>query len=342
MGHAIPGVRRYAQIMITVVEVPFEDERVHALWEAQQDEVQRLYGDLDTRSDFGPQGLIASLLALDEDGQPLGAVLARWLDPHPDRQGAAEIRRLYVVPEQRGHRYARVLMGALERAAWRAGATELVLVTGVRQPGAIAVYRGIGYTDTARFGPHAGEPDVVFLAKHLPTRVLVINGTIGAGKTSTAAAVHDVLAQEDARSAFIDADFLCQAAPMPEGDPYGQELLFANLAAVSPIYRAQGYGCIVIARVVEDAGDRDRYAQAFAGPGGLAHVSIVRVTASEETRMARITAREAEGYWRELGLARTVELDDVLEDLDLDDGVVSSEGATRIDVAREALDAAGW
>lgn len=328
--------------MITVVAVPFEDERAHALWEAQQDEVQRLYGELDIHADIGPEGLIASLLALDEAGEPLGAVFARWLNHHPDRPGAAEIKRLYVTPEQRGHRYARVLMGALERAAWRAGATELVLETGSRQPEAIAVYRGIGYTDAGRFGPYAVEPDVVFLAKQLPTRVLVINGTIGAGKTSTAAAVHDVLAQEDARSAFIDADFLCQAAPMPEDDAYGQDLLFANLAAVSPNYRARGYGCIVIARVVEDAGDRDRYAAAFAGPGGRAHVSIVRVTAAEDARRARITAREPEGYWRELALARTVELDDVLEDLDLDDGVVSSEGASRIDVAKSALDAAGW
>jgi adenylylsulfate kinase-like enzyme len=172
--------------------------------------------------------------------------------------------------------------------------------------------------------------------------VLVINGTIGAGKTSTAAAVHDVLTEEGARSAFIDADYLCQATPLPEDDAFGQALLFENLAAVSPIYRARGYGCIVLARVVEDARDRDRYAAAFSGPGGRAHVSIVRVTASQDARVSRICAREPEGYWRELCLARTVELDDVLEDLDLDDGVVSSEGATRIDVAKAALDAAGW
>ncbi len=341
MGHAIPSVRRYAQIMITVVAVPFEDERARALWEAQHDEVQGLYAELDVHADIGPEGLIASLVALDEEGEPLGAVMARWLR-HPARPGAAEIKRLYVTPQHRGHRYARILMGALERAAWRAGATELVLETGARQPGAIAVYKGIGYADTAPFGAYAGQPDMVFLAKDLPTRVLVINGTIGAGKTATAAAVHDVLAQEDARSAFIDADYLCQAAPMPESDAYGQELLFANLEAVAPNYRTRGYGCVVIARVVEDARDRDRYASVFAGPGGRAHVSIVRVTASEEARRARIAAREPEGYWRELCLARTVELDDILEDLDLDDGAVSSEGVSRIDVAKAALDAAGW
>jgi hypothetical protein len=71
-------------------------------------------------------------------------------------------------------------------------------------------------------------------------------------------------------------------------------------------------------------------------------VSIVRVTASQDERVSRIIAGEPEGYWRELCLARTVELDDVLEDLDLDDGVVSSEGVSRLDVAKAALDAAGW
>ncbi len=328
--------------MITVVAVPFEDERAHALWDAQQEEVSRAYGEQDIHPDLAPQGLIASLLALDPDGEPLGTVLARWSPYHPNNPGAAEIKRLYVAPEHRGHRHARVLMGALERAAWRAGVTELVLQTGLLQPEAIAVYRGIGYGDAKGFGPYGGKPNSVCLAKHLPTRVLVINGTIGAGKTTTAAAVHDVLAEEGARSAFIDADYLCQAAPMPEDDPFGQGLLFANLAAVAPVYRAQGYGCMVIARVVEDARDRERYADALAGPGGRAHVSIVRVTASQDARVARITAREPEGYWRELGLARTVELDDVLEDLDLDDGVVSSEGASRLEVARAALDAAGW
>lgn len=328
--------------MITVLAVPFDDERAQALWGAQQDELKRIYGAAGMHPDLPPEGLIASLLALDEDGEPLGTVLARWSHYHPDRPGTAEIKRLYVAPEHRGHRHARVLMGALERATWRAGATELVLETGRRQPEAIAVFRGIGYGEIDRFGPYAGKPDTVCLAKHLPTRVLVINGTIGAGKTATAAAVHDVLAEEGARSAFIDADYLCQAAPLPEDDAFGQGLLFANLAAVAPVYRAQGYGCMVIARVVEDARDRDRYAAAFSGPGGRAHVSIVRVTASQDARVARITEREPEGYWRELGLARTVELDDVLEEMDLDDGVVSSEGVSRLDVAKAALDVAGW
>ena len=328
--------------MITVVAVPFEDERAQALWEAQHDEVQGLYGELDIHADMGPEGLIASLLALDEEGEPLGAVFARWLHHHAGRPGAAEIKRLYVTPEHRGHRYARILMGALERAAWRAGATELVLETGARQPGAIAVYKGIGYAHTAPFGPYAGQADMVFLAKDLPTRVLVINGTMGAGKTTTAAAVHDVLTEEGARCAFIDADYLCQASPMPEGDPFGQGLLFDNLGAIAPVYRSRGYGCIVLARVVEDARDRERYADAFAGPGGRAHVSIVRVTASQDTRVERIIAREPEGQWRDFGLARTVELDDILEDLDLDDGAVSSEGVSRLDIAKAALDAAGW
>ena len=328
--------------MITVIAVPFEDERARALWAAQQEELATIYGEPDIDPDISAEGLIASLLAFDAEGEPMGTVLARWSQHHPDRPGTAEIKRLYVAPQHRGHRHARVLMGALERATWRAGVTELVLETGLLQPGAISVYRAIGYGDIDGYGPNVGYPDMLYLAKHLPTRVLVINGTIGAGKTSTAAAVHDVLAEEGARSAFVDADYLCQAAPMPEDDVFGQGLLFENLAAVSPVYRTRGYGCMVIARVVEDARDRDRYAAAFSGPGGRAHVSIVRVTASQDARVSRITAREPEGYWRELCLARTVELDDVLEDLDLDDGVVSSDGATRLEVARAALDIAGW
>src|SRR5664279_816960 len=133
------------------------------------------------------------------------------------------------------------------------------------------------------------------MAKSLPTRLLVINGAMSAGKTATASAIRDVLGDAGVRVAFIDADALCQARPEPTNDPYQQHLVMLSLASLAPIYRARGYGCIVVARVVEDPEDRDRYARAFAGRVGPAQVSVVRVTAADETRAERITAREPPG-----------------------------------------------
>ena len=328
--------------MISVVRVPFDDSRAQALWDEQQTELFERYGESDIHPTLPPDGVIASLIALDSEGAAVGTVLARWSPYHPDAPGTAEVKRLYVAPEHRGNGHARVLMGALERIISRAGATHVVLETGTLQPEAISVYRGIGYTHAPAFGPYEDSPESVCLGKPLPTRVLVINGTMGAGKTTTAAAVHDIWREQGARSAFIDADALCQAAPTLDEDPFNQGLLFAALRAVAPLYRARGLGCVVIARVVEDAADRDRYARAFASEAGLAQVAVVRMTADESVRLERVRRREPEGYWQDMATARTVELEDTLDALDLDDAVISTDGRDRLDVAREALDAAGW
>ena len=179
--------------------------------------------------------------------------------------------------------------------------------------------------------------------KDLPTRVLVINGTMGAGKTTTAAAIHDLLGECGARSVFLDGDYLCQANPSGTDDPHHQSLLFASLAALAPVWRARGYGLVVLPRVVEDGDDRARYASALStADAGLASVSLVRVTAAEATRAARLTAREPEGFWRDHALARTVELEAILDAARLDDAVIGTDDADRLEVAAAALRAAGW
>lgn len=328
--------------MISVEPVGIDDPRMVALWQEFDAELEKLYGEPDIQAPIRPDGVVTSLLALADDGEPVGTVLVRWSRHHPDTPGTVEIRRLYVRPQHRGHGHARVMMGAIERAAFRVGATRMVLGTGEAQPEAVALYEGIGYSRIPSFGIYVNYSTAVCMAKSLPTRLLVVNGAMGAGKTATASAIRDVLGDAGVRVAFIDADALCQARPEPSNDPYQQHLLMLSLASLAPIYRARGYGCIVVARVVEDPEDRDRYARLFAGRVGPAQVSVVRVTASEETRMERITAREPAGRWRDFGIARSRELEEILESLDLDDGAVATDGIPREEVARQVLDVAGW
>ncbi|MFF7244944.1 GNAT family N-acetyltransferase [Embleya sp. NPDC008237] len=59
---------------------------------------------------------------------------------------AAEIKRLYVSPEQRGHGHGRRLLGTLEHTAAQAGARRLVVETGSRNMRALALFAGAGYT----------------------------------------------------------------------------------------------------------------------------------------------------------------------------------------------------
>ncbi|MCR6712022.1 MAG: GNAT family N-acetyltransferase [Demequina sp.] len=326
---------------MTIRAVPIDDPTAATLWAEQQAELFARYGEPDADADFAldmpPDALVTSLVALTEEGEPVGTALLRW-SPFDSGAGSAEVKRLYVRPQFRGEGIARELMASIEAAALRAGAVSVVLETGVEQPEALGLYTSLGYDRIEPYGEYMDDPRSVCFGKSLPTRVLVVNGSIGAGKTSVAEGAFDVLAERGARVAEIDGDFLCQASPAAPGAGFNQELLFDNLAAVAPVYRAAGYGIMVIARVVEDPEDRGRYARAF----GTDSVTIARVTAPEEERKARIVHRDLDPWWHEWGHARTVELHAVLEELQLDDVVVTNAGRSPKETAEELLSLLGW
>ncbi|MYV97704.1 GNAT family N-acetyltransferase [Streptomyces sp. SID3343] len=71
---------------------------------------------------------------------PVGGVGVRFLDP-----GTAEVKRLYVAPEARGHGVARTLMDRLHAHAKTAGAGRVVLDCLPQRTGAIALYASLGY-----------------------------------------------------------------------------------------------------------------------------------------------------------------------------------------------------
>jgi len=328
--------------MISVSRVLADDAVAVGLWDEQQAELRVMYDDDDTFARYIDPGTVySSLLAREQNGDPVATAMLQWPE-YELPAGSIEAKRLYVRPEHRRRGYSRVMMGALEAAAARSGATSIALETGTEQRAAIALYEAIGYREIEPYGQYSEDVRSACFAKELPTRVLVLNGSIGAGKTTSAAAVFDALEARSSRVAFIDGDFLSLAKPNPSDDPYNQRLLFANLAALAPVYRSRGIGLMVIARVVEDPDDRARYAEAFKSEAGPADVSIVRVDAPRDVREARLAAREPEGRWRDWALARTGELDESLDALDLDDAVVSSDGRTREDVAEDVLAGAGW
>ena len=331
--------------MITLDRVPLDDPTARLLWDEQQAELFARYGEPDADADFAaelpPDGLITSLVAVTAEGEPVGTALLRW-SPFPNGAGVAEVKRLYVRPEHRGRGYSRVLMGAAEKSARAAGATRIVLETGVEQPEAMGLYAAIGYSRIEPYGDYMDDPRSVCFGRELATRVLVVNGTIGAGKTKVSGAVFDVLGERGARVAMIDGDYLCQASPTTLDDPFGQSLMFENLAAVAPVYRARGFGLVVIARVVEDATDRSRYSRAFAAGDLRGEVVIARVTAPEAERKERIVHRDIDPAWQEWGHARTVELEASLDELALDDVVIDNTGRTPADTAAELIAEIGW
>lgn len=114
-----------------------------------------------------PRGLY--LMAYDEHRTPLATGGWRAMDASPEgyRDGDAEIKRMYVIPESRGLGLARRILAALEENARRAGRVRMVLETGLMQPEAIGLYSSAGYEPTGKFGIYRFEPTSRCFAKAL-------------------------------------------------------------------------------------------------------------------------------------------------------------------------------
>jgi GNAT superfamily N-acetyltransferase len=70
----------------------------------------------------------------------------------------AEVKRMYVAPEARGHKIGAAVLRELERAAEELGAKRLVLETGSRQPEAVAIYERAGFTPVPCRGEYEAAP----------------------------------------------------------------------------------------------------------------------------------------------------------------------------------------
>jgi putative acetyltransferase len=89
-----------------------------------------------------------------------GAV-RRWGDD------AAELKRMYVVPEFRGSGVADAIIAALEAEAGRLGVTRLLLETGELLPRAVGLYRRHGFVPVDRFGEYVDSPSSYCMGKTL-------------------------------------------------------------------------------------------------------------------------------------------------------------------------------
>lgn len=94
--------------------------------------------------------------------QIAGCVLLRALDTVPD---AAECKRLFVLPQFRGHNLAARLMDTLEATARAASLRWIYLDSKANFQAAIAMYRRRGYTDTPRYNQNLQA--TIFLRKDL-------------------------------------------------------------------------------------------------------------------------------------------------------------------------------
>jgi hypothetical protein len=169
-----------------------------------------------------------------------------------------------------------------------------------------------------------------------PVPVLVLSGTVGVGKSTVLAEIHDVLARAHVPHACIERDEL--ASSWPVRGAFNRETVWENLASVWANFHRAGARRLVIGGVVEDATDVAAYRRAVPG----ARITVCQLVAAEATRVARLRAREV-GAGLEWHLRRTVELEEIITSAGIHDFTVSNDAGRAVrTVALEVLAQAGW
>ncbi|GAA4059243.1 hypothetical protein [Nonomuraea soli] len=169
-------------------------------------------------------------------------------------------------------------------------------------------------------------------------RALLIIGTVGAGKTTTAGAVGEALSEQGVPNAVIDLDAIRQAWPAPPDDPFHFRLTLRNLRSLAAGYLEAGFTRLVLAGVIETVEERARLAEAVG-----AELTVCRLRPRLPEVRARLAHRhvlEAESLsWH---LARSGELHGILERAGLEDVVVDVGRETPPELAVQVMKAAGW
>jgi GNAT superfamily N-acetyltransferase len=95
-----------------------------------------------------PAEVVATLVAVDADGSPLGHVILR-------RLGAEwELKRLIVLADARRRGVGRALTTAVVDLARAGGARRVILQSGPRQPESLTLYTSAGFTPIPVYEPY--------------------------------------------------------------------------------------------------------------------------------------------------------------------------------------------
>jgi GNAT superfamily N-acetyltransferase len=135
---------------IQVAECSPADPDAFRLLRAFHDEQMGRYGfadpiELDSGEYASPNGMF---IVMYQGAAAVGCGGYRWFDR---KARTVELKRVYVIPESRGHGTGRALLSWLERHAAAAGAQQAILETGVRNTAALGLFTRAGYRPVDRY-----------------------------------------------------------------------------------------------------------------------------------------------------------------------------------------------
>lgn len=165
--------------------------------------------------------------------------------------------------------------------------------------------------------------------------LLIITGTMGAGKTRVLAEASDILALRQIAHAAIDVDALGLAV-LPF-EPCSDAAMYSNLRSVRKNYAALGVRRFILARAMEDRAQVKLFGDIFP----TTETVVCRLAASIAAMEQRVKLRET-GISQGKYVDRVAKLNVVLDRVRLENFAVANENRSVTDVALEMLTKAGW
>ncbi len=145
---------------------------------------------------------------------------------------------------------------------------------------------------------------------------VVVTGPTGAGKTTVAQALCEVLAERGVRNAMVDMDALRWLHPAVQGDRFSSGLGFRNLASIWPNLVEAGARAVILADVVEDPAQVALYKELMPGstvtvarlnvPMNLIHHRLAGRESGESLEWHRNRAPELQGIMERAGVGDLV------------------------------------
>ena len=166
---------------------------------------------------------------------------------------------------------------------------------------------------------------------------LLLNGTVGAGKSTLAEALGRLLDTHGIANARLDIDDVRRKWPAPSGDPFNTALAIQNLTALSTNFVRAGIDRLILAGVMETASERDSYSTAVGMP-----LVTCRLHVGADQLRKRLSLRHTDEEELRWHLARAPELDRILDQARLDDYSVDTSETTVAEGALQVAELVGW